>query len=192
MKCNLYPVLRPLFTIIIKILYRPKIVNKENIPKDGSLVVAANHVHAFDPVLIGSCTKRTLHYLAKKELYKGIKKLFFDIVGTLPVDRKNTNEGTIQKAEETLKKGGVIGLFPEGTRNRTNQDLLPFKKGAVNFAKNTDSLIIPVAIVGEYKIFKNSLTVIFGKPYKITTSDLDKANEELKNKISKLKKEGKK
>lgn len=192
MKCNLYPILRPLFTIIIKVLYRPKIVNKENIPKDGSLVVAANHVHAFDPVLIGSCTKRTLHYLAKKELYKGIKKLFFDIVGTLPVDRKNTNEGTIQKAEETLKKGGVIGLFPEGTRNRTNQDLLPFKKGAVNFAKNTDSLIIPVAIVGEYKIFKNNLTVIFGKPYKITTSDLDKANEELKNKISKLKKEGKK
>lgn len=192
MKCNLYPILRPLFTIIIKVLYRPKIVNKENIPKDGSLVVAANHVHAFDPVLIGSCTKRTLHYLAKKELYKGIKKLFFDIVGTLPVDRKNTNEGTIQKAEETLKKGRVIGLFPEGTRNRTNQDLLPFKKGAVNFAKNTDSLIIPVAIVGEYKIFKNSLTVIFGKPYKITTSDLDKANEELKNKISKLKKEGKK
>lgn len=189
MKCNLYPVLRPVFTMIIKVLYRPNIINKENIPKKGSLVIASNHVHAFDPILIGSCTKRTVHYLAKKELYTGMKKIFFDIVGTLPVDRKSTNEKTIQRAEETLKEGAVIGLFPEGTRNRTKEDLLPFKKGAVNFAKNTDSLIIPVAITGEYKMFKNNLTIIFGKAYKITTNDIEKANEELRQKISKLKKE---
>ena len=191
MKCNLYPILRPLFTIIIKVLYRPKIINSENIPKNGGLVVASNHVHAFDPLIIGSGTKRTIHYLAKKELYKGIKKLFFDIVGTLPVDRNNKNESTIQKAEETLKTGGVIGIFPEGTRNRTKEDLLPFKKGAVNFAKHTNALLVPVAITGEYKIFGKNLTVKFGKPYKVVSDDLDKENDKLKEKISKLKKEGK-
>lgn len=192
MKCNLYPILRPLFTIIIKVLYRPKIINKEFIPKKGSLVIAGNHVHAFDPVLIGSCTKRTMHYLAKKELYKGVKSIFFNLVGTLPVDRKSKNEKTIGKAEEKLKCGGVIGIFPEGTRNRTSEDLLPFKKGAVNFAKHTNALIVPVAITGEYKIFGNNLTIRFGKPYKVISDDLDKENEKLRNKISKLKKEGNK
>lgn len=191
MKFNLYPILRPIFTVIVKVLYRPKIIDKDFIPEKGSVVIASNHIHAFDPILIGTCTKRTLHYLAKKELYKGIKKLFFDIVGTLPVDRNNKNESTIQKAEETLKTGGVIGIFPEGTRNRTKEDLLPFKKGAVNFAKHTNALLVPVAITGEYKIFGKNLTVKFGKPYKVVSDDLDKENDKLKEKISKLKKEGK-
>lgn len=99
---------------------------------------------------------------------------------------------TIGEAEEVLKNGGVIGIFPEGTRNRTKEDLLPFKKGAVNFAKHTSALIVPAAITGQYKIFGNSLKIIFGKPYKVIDDDLDKENEKLKNKILKLKIESEK
>lgn len=186
MSCNLYPVLRPLFTIIFKVLYRPKIINKELIPRTGSIILAGNHKHALDPISIAVCTKRTIHFLAKKELYRGINFIFFNLVGTLPVDRKNKNAKTIGAAEKMLNDGGVIGIFPEGTRNRTKDKLLPFKKGAVSFAKNTDSFIVPFAITGKYKIFRKSLTITIGKPYKVNDESIEVANDVLKDKIYNL------
>lgn len=185
MSCNLYPVLRPVFTVIFKALYRPKIINKEYIPENGSIILAGNHKHAFDPISIAVCTKRTIHFLAKKELYRGINFLFFDLVGTLPVDKHNQNKKTIGEAEKMLNKGGVIGIFPEGTRNRTKEVLLPFKKGAVSFAKNTNSLIVPFSITGEYKLFRKGLTITIGKPYKVN-DDIEVENEKLRNKIFNL------
>lgn len=185
MSCNLYPVLRPVFTVIFKALYRPKIINKEYIPENGSIILAGNHKHAFDPISIAVCTKRTIHFLAKKELYRGINFLFFDLVGTLPVDKHNKNKKTIGEAEKMLNKGGVIGIFPEGTRNRTKEVLLPFKKGAVSFAKNTNSLIVPFSITGEYKLFRKGLTITIGKPYKVN-DDIEVENEKLRNKIFNL------
>ena len=107
-------------------------------------------------------------------------------MGTLPVDRKSSNKSTISKAEDMLKKGGVIGIFPEGTRNKVSDDLLPFKKGAVSFAKNTNSKILPVYIKGKYKLFRKSLVIIIGKPYSVK-SDIEKENDKLKSKISSLK-----
>lgn len=186
MRFNLYPVLRPLVTLLFKLLYRPKIVNKEFIPKTGSIILAGNHKHAFDPIFIGVCTKRTIHFLAKKELYKGINFLFFDLVGTLPVDRNHKNGKTIGAAEKTLNNGGAIGIFPEGTRNRTKEVLLPFKKGAVHFAMDTDSLIVPFCITGEYKLFRKGLTITIGKPYKTKENDVDKENDKLRRKILNL------
>ena len=183
---NLYPILRPLVTLLFKLLYRPKIINKELIPKTGSIILAGNHKHAFDPLFIGVCTKRTIHFLAKKELYKGINFLFFDLVGTLPVDRNHKNGKTIGAAEQTLNNGGAIGIFPEGTRNRTHEVLLPFKKGAVRFAMDTNSLIVPFCITGEYKLFKKGLTITIGKPYKIKENDVDKENDKLRRKILNL------
>lgn len=182
MSCNLYPVLRPIFTVLFKVLYRPKIVNKEYIPKKGSIILAGNHRHAFDPLSIGICTKRTIHFLAKKELYRGINFIFFDLVGTLPVDKHNKNKNTIGAAEKMLDDGGVIGIFPEGTRNHTNEVLLPFKKGAVRFAKNTNSFIVPFAMTGDYRLFRKGLTITIGKPYKVN-GDIDTANEDLRKKI---------
>lgn len=182
MSCNLYPILRPFFTVIFKAVYRPKIINKEYIPKDGSIILAGNHKHAFDPISIAVCTKRTIHFLAKKELYRGINFIFFDLVGTLPVYKHNENKKTIGEAEKMLNKGGVIGIFPEGTRNRTKEVLLPFKKGAVSFAKNTNSLIVPFSITGEYKLFRKGLTITIGKPYKVNDS-IEVENERLRNKI---------
>ena len=186
MSCNLYPILRPLVTFLFKIVYRPRIINKDLIPKEGPIVLAGNHRHALDPITIAVCTKRTIHFLAKKELYKGLNFIFFNLVGTLPVDRHNKNEKTIGEAEKMLKLGGAVGIFPEGTRNKTKDKLLHFKKGAVSFAKNTDSLIVPFAITGEYKVFRKSLTVIIGKPYKVKSDDIESENDKLRKKISVL------
>lgn len=186
MDCPLYHILRFLFKPLFLLLYRPKIIGRENIPIEESLIIASNHKHAMDPLMIILATKRTIHYLAKIELFKGPLKLFFNAVGTLPVDRKNRNPDTVSKAEEMLKNGGAIGIFPEGTRNKTNDDLLPFKKGAVVFAKNTDSKIVPVYIKDDYKLFRKSVKVIIGKPYKVK-GNIEDEIEVLKAKMLELK-----
>lgn len=184
MSCNLYPVLRPLVTFLFKLVYRPKIINKELIPKESAIVLVGNHRHALDPLSIGICTKRTIHFLAKKELYKGFNFIFFNLIGALPVDRHNNNGKTIGEAEKTLKQGGAVGIFPEGTRNKTKDKLLPFKKGAVYFARNTNSLIVPFVITGEYKMFRKSLTIKIGNPYKVKTDNIESENDKLRKKIS--------
>ena len=186
MECKLYLILRFIFKPFFRVLYRPKIIGIENIPENGALVIACNHKHAIDPLMLAMTTKRTIHFLAKKEIYKGVLKLFFNAVGTLPVDRGKNNKSTITRAEDMLKMGGDIGICSEGTRNKVSDDLLPFKKGAVSFAKNTNSKILPVYIKGKYKLFRKSLVIIIGKPYSVK-GDIEKENDKLKNKISSLK-----
>lgn len=188
MNFNLYPILRFMFSPLFKLLYRPTIVGKENIPDNGSLVIVCNHKHAMDPIMIALTTKRTIHYLAKKEIFIGPLKYFFKAVGTLPVDRGNRsgNEGIINEAENMLNNGGIIGLFPEGTRNKSKEFLLPLKKGCIHFAKNTNSKILPIYIDGKYKFFRKSLVVKVGKPYKVK-KDIDEELDILKNKFYELK-----
>ena len=78
-----------------------------------------------------------------------------------------------------------VGIFPEGTINRTDDIIMPFKIGAVKMSHDTDSTIVPFIITGEYKLFKRNTRIEFFKGYKIKSDDLTKENEKLMNKISK-------
>ena len=84
----LYKILRPIITVLFKTLYRPKIVGSENIPKNGRIILAGNHTHNLDSAMLISSTKRNVHFLAKSELFVGLKKLFFSNMGLIPVNRK--------------------------------------------------------------------------------------------------------
>ena len=180
----LYRVLRPLDKVFMS-FYKVKYIGRENIPQKGSVILAGNHTSKLDALLLMSSTNRTIHYLAKIELCRGLKKHFFNNVGIIPVDRSRRNPEAFEKAIEYLKNGCIIGIFPEGTINRTNDIIMPFKKGAIRMAKETNSYIVPFSITGKYKLFNKSVTVCFDKPYKVT-DDIEKANKELENKIIKL------
>lgn len=189
-KSRLYRFLRPILTFLIKIVFRPKIIGKENLPKEGPIVLAGNHTNILDPVLLLACTKRTIHFLAKKELIDGPFGFGFKQMGIIPVNRQIKDKSVLPAAEEGLKNGEIIGVFPEGTTEK-GRGILPFKIGAVKMASNTDSSIIPFGISGKYNIFKNNLTIIFDKPYKIENdNNLIKENDKLKTKVTKLIKEG--
>ena len=180
----LYKMLIPLNKIFI-LLYRPKYINKENIPKEGPIILAGNHTSKLDPLLLMSSTNRCIHYLAKIELFKGIKKIFFKNVGIIPVDRSKKNPEAINIANEYLNNNKVIGIFPESTINKTNNIIMPFKYGAVKMAKETNSYIVPFAITKKYKLLKKSVTISFGKPYKVT-EELKIENTKLENKVIEL------
>ncbi len=183
----LYRILRPIVKYLFLIFYRPTIIGKENIPKTGAVVICGNHTNNCDIPLLFCSTKRTIHFLAKDELFKGIGKYFFEAMACIPVNRRQKDHDALEKAIEELNNGELIGIFPEGTFNKTNEIIMPFKYGAVAMASRANSTIVPFSITGKYKIFKkNSITICFGKPYKIKTDDLTEANEELMDKVKKL------
>ena len=184
-----YILLKTILKIPFRLWYNPKIIGANNIPKTGALIICANHKHVMDqcPILIS--TKRMVHYMAKKEYFDGKFAWFFKAAGCISVNRRIKDEEASNKALELLKNGYAVGLFPEGTRNKTKEFLLPFKFGAVSMAKKTDAYILPVGITGEYKFRSKDLTIRIGEPFKINDMSLEQANEKLKNEIASLMKQ---
>lgn len=175
-----YKIIRPIITILFKLIYRPKIINSDYIPKEGKIILAGNHTHNLDCVLLLSSTKRQIHFLAKDELNKGIKKIIFKNLGIIPVNRKIKDKTVIPASKEYLNNNLVIGIFPEGTTEKNCGFLLPFKIGAVKLSKETDTFIIPFKISGDYKSFSKNLKIEFSKPFK-ATEDLIESNKMLYN-----------
>ena len=180
----LYKLLIPLNKIFI-LLYRPTYVNIENIPKTRGIILAGNHTSKLDPLLLMSTPNRCIHFLAKIELFSGYKKIFFNNLGIIPVDRSKKNPEAINLANEYLTDNRVIGIFPESTINKTNDVIMPFKYGAVKMAKNTNSYIVPFAITKRYKFLKKSVTISFGKAYKVT-KDIETEKNKLEKKVIEL------
>lgn len=186
MKYILYRIVRTLGYPIFLLLYRPEFEGRNNIPKSGSVILAGNHTNNLDAAIMLAGPKRVVHMLAKKELFKSkISNAFFRSMGCIPVDRKIHDENAKSEAIEVLKNNEVIGIFPEGTINRTNDIILPFKYGAVSFAKKTGAYIVPFTITGKYKLFRRSIKITYGKPYKVT-DDLEIENKKLMNIITKM------
>lgn len=176
----LYRVLRPIITILFKIVFRPVIIGEKNIPKSGRVVLAGNHTSYFDPLLLMSSTNRVIHFLAKDSLKKGIKGLIFKRFGMIFVNRKIHDKEALNKAILYLKEDKVIGIFPEGTINKTSNEIKPFKYGAVKMSKETNSLIVPFVISGKYKMFRKNIKIDFLDAYNLK-EDLEKENEKLEN-----------
>jgi 1-acyl-sn-glycerol-3-phosphate acyltransferase len=168
--------------------YNPKIIGKNNIPQKGSLIVCANHKHIMDqcPILIS--TKRMVHYMAKKEYFDGKFAWFFKLAGCIPVDRSIHDDKAKAAALEVLELDGAVGLFPEGTRNKTDDLLLlPFKFGTVSMAQKTGATIVPCALTGDYTFRSKNLMFRVGKPFKVDKKDdLAEANDKLYKEMERL------
>ena len=190
MKYKLYRFTRPIIKFLMKFLFRIEIIGNESINNKDSFILAGNHKHNLDCMMLISSTKRTIRFLAKKELLDKCGWLFKKM-GIIPVDRNKKNKEAVKEACDVLNDGGLVGIFPEGTFNKTEYIVRPFKIGAVKMAKETNSYIVPFAIIGEYKLFRKSIKLIYGKPYKIKNkSDLKSENIKLMNKVIDLLKEG--
>lgn len=186
----LYKVGKFILGPIFKWYYNPTIIGKENIPKDGSILIVGNHKHLYDQCLSIISTKRFIKYMAKKEYFDSKKtRWFFKAVGCISVDRQVHDKNAKNEAIETLKHGGAIGLFPEGTRNKTDAILLPFKFGAVSMAQKTDSYLVPFGITGDYVFRSKNLVIKYGRPFKVNDMSLEEANELLYKTVEKLMKD---
>ncbi|MBY0010227.1 lysophospholipid acyltransferase family protein [Paenibacillus typhae] len=164
----IYVICRGLLRLIYAILFPLKIVGRENVPKEGGVLLCANHISLLDPMTIGIKLKRQVKYMAKAELF-GVPVLGWLIgkLGAFPVKRGGVSKESIKTALNTLRGGHVMGIFPEGTRN---SDTGVAKKGAASFALRSGAAVVPAAIIGSYKPFRR-MTVIYGEPIDLSAFD---------------------
>lgn len=166
-----YSFARSVCKIILTPIYRFEVIGRENIPKDGGVLLCTNHIHAFDPPIVGINTPRPVLFMAKDELFSiPILGKIISKVGSFPVKRGLSDRDALRKGLSVLKEGHVLGLFPEGTRSQTGE-LGKGLAGAGFFALRSKAEVVPCAIIGPYKPFKR-LKVVFGKPI-----DLEKARK---------------
>ncbi|MTI70240.1 MAG: 1-acyl-sn-glycerol-3-phosphate acyltransferase [Firmicutes bacterium] len=178
---KLYNFTRNAVGIIFKRLYKIKVYNKENVPKDGKIILCSNHISLLDPITVALSVDRQVHFMAKKELFKNkLFGAFLKKLGAFPVDRKKSDLTAIKKSLKLLKKDNVLGLFPEGTRVK-NKDLDSVKPGVAMISLKSKAPIIPIYINSKYKKFKD-VKVYIGKPIYFKEYEGKKLNlEDYKN-----------
>jgi len=179
MESKTYPFFRAIFRGIFAGLYRWRVIGQENIPDGEGLVLCANHISNWDPILLGCGTHRQVHFMAKAELFRipVISWLITDF-GTFPVKRGGGDRQAIRKSLEIVDEGKVLGIFPEGRRNRSGDGtvgkMLP---GAAMIALKSKARVVPVAIIGPYRLF-GRVTIIYGKPIDLNEAVAGKENAE--------------
>lgn len=164
MSSILYQLIRAIVKALYSVPFRFRIVGSENIPKEGGIIFCPNHISNHDAITITISQKRNLSFMGKDSLFKiPLFGLILKKVGAFPVKRGTGDIGAVRKAIEVIEAGKALVMFPEGTRNKTDELLLEFKTGAALVAKKGNGKIVPVAIIGKYKLF-SKITVQFGTP----------------------------
>ena len=117
----IYTLVKNLFKILFTIFLRLKVEGTENIPKDGPLVIASNHLSLLDPPVLGTAATRKVHFMAKEELFVPVLGTIYKILGAFPVRRGGADRAAIKHGIDILESGQVLAIFPEGTRSKTGE-----------------------------------------------------------------------
>ncbi|MDE7306777.1 MAG: 1-acyl-sn-glycerol-3-phosphate acyltransferase [Clostridia bacterium] len=164
-------------------------------PYDGrAYILVGNHYSLFDVIFTGTATVKPVHFMAKKDLFKkGLMKKFVLKCQCIPVSRDGTDAKAIMQAMKYLKNGESIALYPEGTRNKSDEIFLPFKSGATALSIKTKTPIIPVVQIKKIRFLRRSY-VIYGEPIEfaeyydrpLNEESIKACDEALRNKMLEL------
>lgn len=149
-----YVVLGP----FLRLWARPEITGLENIPEEGSVILASNHLAVFDSMLLPLMVPRRITFLAKSDYFTGtgfkgaFKRWFYTAAGQVPIDRTNRDsaQSALDTAAEILQEGKLLGMYPEGTRSPDGR-LFRGKTGVARLAARTGTSIVPVAMINTNK-----------------------------------------
>jgi 1-acyl-sn-glycerol-3-phosphate acyltransferase len=157
-------VVRLILTPFFRIWFALKIIGAEHIPKEGAAIIAPNHKSFFDAFFVAVATKRNIRFMGKSELFKGRQGRLLLALGGFPVRRGESDLEAMTTARTVLENGGLLALFPEGTRVRDPEALGEPKRGAARLALETGAVLVPAAITGTEKLF---LFGFFPKPHRV-------------------------
>ena len=167
-----YRIFRGLFRIIFRIFYRMEVLGRENVPETGGVILCANHRSNWDPPIVGSQIERFCRFMAKEELFKfrPFGKFLYTL-GAFPVKRGAVSKQSIVDTLRLIKQGEIITIFPEGPRNGGTA-----KRGVATFALRSRAIVIPVAIIGTYKLF-STMRIVYGKPLDLSQFEGDTSED---------------
>ena len=151
--------------ILAKSLFGFRVVGRENLLKNSAQILAANHRSHLDPFLVGLASGQEIYFMAKQELFE-ISKFFKWLISfwnAIPLPRGDRAIEALKKCSVLLKSQKTVVIFPEGTRNKFENGLLPFKPGLGFLAITNQVPIVPVAINGVRDVWNGRLTTFIDK-----------------------------
>jgi 1-acyl-sn-glycerol-3-phosphate acyltransferase len=178
-----YKFVKAVVTPLACLFFNVKKYGTENIPKDEAVVLCCNHTSMTDVWLLIALCPRQICFMAKKELFEiPVLKHIFAKMGAFPVDRKSSDKGALIKAQEICKNGGILGIFPEGTRTLSGAPKKA-KPGAALIALQTNSKILPVSVYRGNKPVRpfQKATVRFGEVIETENSGENISRNDIKN-----------
>lgn len=165
--------------------------------RDGACVYMGNHYTIFDPIYPASTTWEGIHYVSKRELFsKPVLGWLLKLVKAIPANRDGNDARVMIDCLKCLKNGEKVALYPEGTRNKTEQELLPFHHGAASMAIKAKVPLIPIVLYTKPRFFRMTHVVV-GEPIELTEyydrkmslDDVLEADEKLRQRILDIKRE---
>ncbi len=176
----LYDLAKYSFWGVFGTVWRMRAYGTEHVPKSGPVIVACNHVSYFDPPALGTASPRRIQYMAKQELFRvPVLGPLIRAVGAYPVDREGSAASAIKRSVEVLRRGGAIGIFPEGGRNLSGN--AEARGGVALLASLGKAPVVPARVVGTgaAKRFEQ-FRVYFGTPLSLP-QDRKASREEMAN-----------
>ncbi|WP_369198049.1 lysophospholipid acyltransferase family protein [Streptomyces djakartensis] len=154
-------------------LFRPRVLGAWRVPAQGPVILAVNHSHNIDGPMVMGVAPRPTHFLIKKEAFVGPLDPFLLGIGQVKVDRDTPDRTAVTQALGVLNDGGVLGIFPEGTRGEG--DFASLRAGLAYFAVRSGAPVVPVAVLGSsgrpgrlikaLPPLRSRVDVVFGEPF---------------------------
>lgn len=172
----LYALVRGVVVPFMRVWFRLRVDGAEHVPREGAAIVAPNHKSFWDSFFVAAGTRRHVRYMGKAELFEGPWGRLLIRLGAFPVRRGQADADALETAREILRQGGLLALFPEGTRVRDADQLGAPRRGAGRLALETGVPVVPAAITGTERLFAGPLPrprrvqVAFAEP--IAAADL--------------------
>jgi 1-acyl-sn-glycerol-3-phosphate acyltransferase len=154
----LYEVAKPVVAAVLRVVYAPRISGTQHIPDEGPAILASSHLSGADTVFMPAQVRRSVHFLAKSDFFSGTSPAsrafgrLMRSLGVMPVDRTggSASEGAIEAGLRILRSGGLLGIYPEGTRSPDGR-LHRGKTGAARLAIATGAPLVPIGMLGSFE-----------------------------------------
>jgi 1-acyl-sn-glycerol-3-phosphate acyltransferase len=169
----LYAIVKAIVVPFMRVYFRLRIVDAQRIPREGAVIIAPNHKSFWDSFFIGVATKRHVRFMGKSELFERPTARLLVRLGAFPVRRGAADEDALETARTVLRQGGVLAVFPEGTRIRNPDELGEPRSGAGRLALETGAALVPAAISGTENLFlgpvpkPTRVAISFGEPIEV-------------------------
>ncbi|HVV13615.1 lysophospholipid acyltransferase family protein [Amycolatopsis sp.] len=165
----LHEVGRLIGKVLLRPAYRIRVHGRERVPRTGPVVLVANHSSLVEPQLIFGMLPRRSVFLVKEEMFTGVAGWLLRRIGQVPVRRGEPDRAPLLVTAQLLRDGGLVGVFPEGTRG--DGDVASAERGAAWLVRASGAVVLPVAVRGTKRPadgkrrFRPTIDLVFGEPF---------------------------
>jgi len=180
--------LRPVARFVVRRRFQVRVHGLDNVPANGPVIFAANHVGVADGPLLAIFAPRPVHALTKIEMFESKLAWVLRGSGQIPLDRFNTDPNAVKTCLRVLRAGGAVGIFPEG--HRGGGEFERFHRGAAYFGLASGAPIVPVIFVGTREpgghtgslpARGGAVDILFGSPYTLPATPWPRTREQVRH-----------